>query len=348
MKPIYFPFTYVPRWVAETLAACFKQFTVYQPSGRKLPAEMQPWVEANVMEVRLPVQTEDEALAKVVKDFRAFASLHGDSKNLKTAAFLGQNGAIPFSSESAASQIVSDVKKSGRTESAEANSDPLFCARVFLDFAHEFDRQSAELNRGLGGYDRRSRDLLKEISGGKENGLPATPLTAEIKVEDPGEYMALARFQAWLRLFMIDPVDSGLFVTSSPSVFNHLIENLAAAEKVIQSGGLPVMGAKDDSGISWRDSFLKQMKQLVENRWSAAEHTFADMPLPKDQRSNVTMTLYRVPGQGPADLFSRVFEDQNVDTLKPSQRAEFTNTLIGLIDQRPIDILNPKHETPDT
>jgi hypothetical protein len=57
MKPIYFPFTYVPRWVAETLAACFKQFTVYQPSGRKLPAEMQPWVEANVMEVRLPVQT---------------------------------------------------------------------------------------------------------------------------------------------------------------------------------------------------------------------------------------------------------------------------------------------------
>jgi predicted AlkP superfamily phosphohydrolase/phosphomutase len=73
VKPIYFPYTYVPRWVAETLAACFKQFTVYQPSGRKLPAEMQPWVEANVMEVRVPVQTEDEALAKVVKDFRAFA-----------------------------------------------------------------------------------------------------------------------------------------------------------------------------------------------------------------------------------------------------------------------------------
>jgi hypothetical protein len=97
------------------------------------------------------------------------------------------------------------------------------------------------------------------------------------------------------------------------------------------------MGAKDDSGISWRDSFLKQMKQIVENRWSAAEHTFADMPLPKDQRSNVTLTLYLVPGQNPVDLFSRVFEDQNVDTLKPNQRAEFTNTLIGLISQRPVN-----------
>jgi hypothetical protein len=337
MKPIYFPFTYVPRWVAETFAACFKQFTVYQPSGRKLPAEMQPWVEANVMEVRVPVPTEDETLAKMTKDFRAFASLHADSKNLKTAVFWGQQGTIPCFGESAVWRIVSDVKKSSRTASAEANFDPLFCAQVFLDFAHEFDRQSDELNRGLGVNNRHARALLKEISGEKENGLPATPLTAEIKVEDPAEYMALDRLQAWLRLFMIDPVDSGLFVTSSPSVFNHLIENRAAAQKVVQSEGLPVMDAKDNSAISWRDSFLKQLKQLVENGWSAAEHTFLDMPLPEDQRSNVTLTLYLVSGQSPADLFTRVFEDQNVDTLKPDQRADFTNTLIGLIGQRPVN-----------
>ena len=135
MKPIYFPFTYVPQWVAETLAALFKRFTVYQPSGRKLPSEMQPWIEANVMQVRVPVQTKDEILAKVAKEFRSFAGLHNESKNLKTAAFWGQQGAIPHFAESAVSRIISDVKKSSRSASAEADFDPLFSAQVFLDFA---------------------------------------------------------------------------------------------------------------------------------------------------------------------------------------------------------------------
>ncbi len=337
IKPIYFPFTYVPLWVAQTLAAYFKQFTVYQPSSRKLPAEMQPWAEANMMEVRVPVQTDDEALSKMVKDFQAYASLHGDSKYLQTAAFWGHRGAVPFFEESAVSRIVSEVKKNSRTASVEADFDPLFGARVFLEFAHEYDRQSDELCHGLGVNDRRSRDLLEELSGEKENGLPATPLTAEIRVEDPAEYMALGRFQAWLRLYLLDPGQSGLFITSSHSVFNHLIENLDTAEKVIQSEGLPAMGAQDDPTTTWSDLFLKQLKQLIENRGAATEHTFADLHLPEAQGSNVRLTLYLVAGQGPVDMFGSIIDDQKVDTLKPHQKDEANNTLIGLISRQPID-----------
>jgi hypothetical protein len=343
MKPIYFPYTYVPQWVAKTLATCFKQFTVYQPSGRKLPSEMQPWVEANVMEVRVPVQTEDDALAKMAKEFRAFAGLHADSKNLKTAVWGGQQGGIPSFGESSVSRIISDIKKNSRAASDRADFDPVFSAQVFLDFAQEFDRQSAELNRDLGVNKRHSHDLLKEISGEKEDGLPVSPLSAEIKIEDPTEYMALDRFQAWLRLFMIDPVDSGLFVTSSPAVFNHLIETLNDSQKVMQAEGLPVNGAKDDAAMSWRDSFLIQLKQFIEMREGAAEHTLGDAPLPQDQRSNVRMTLHLVFGKGPLDIFSRIFEDQNSDTLKPNQSSGAGNTLIGLIDRRPIDNLNVQH-----
>jgi hypothetical protein len=335
LKPVYFPFTYVPQWVAQTLAASFKQFAVYQPSGRKLPSEMQSWIAANVMEVRVPVQTEDEALAKITKEFRKFASLHDDSKNLKTAVFWGRQRAIPSFGESLVSRIVSDVRKSSRTASAEADFDPLFCAQVFLDFAQEFDRQSDELNRDLSVNDRLSRELLKEISGEKEDGLPATALNTEIRIENPAEYMAQDRLQAWLRLFMIDPVDSGFFVTSSPAVFNHLIENLPAVQKVIESEALPVMDAKEDSAILWRDSFLKQVQQLIENREAAAELRSVDLPLPEDRRSNVKLTLYRVAGQSAADIFVRFFDDQNVAALKSHQGAETTNTLIGLIVRQP-------------
>lgn len=339
MKPVYFPFTYVPQWVAQILAACFRQFIVYQPSGLKLPSEMQSWLEANVMEVRVPVRTEDEALARMTKEFRVFSGLHDDSKNLKTAVFWGRQGAIPCFGESAVSQIISDLKKGSRTASAEADFDPLFCAQVFLDFAQEFDRQNAELNRDLGVNDRLSHELLKEISGEKEDGLPATPLNTEIRIEDPAEYMAQERLQAWLRLFMIDPVDSGLFVTSSPAIFNYLIENLDAAQKVIQSEALPVIDAKDESAIFWQDSFLKQVQQLIENRAAAAE-LFVDLLSQEDRRSNVKLTLYLVAGQGPADIFAPIFDDQKVELIRPHQNAEATNanTLIGLISQKHGDV----------
>ena len=343
IKPIYFPYTYVPQWVAETLAACFKQFTVYQPSGRELPSEMQSWVQENVMDVRVPVQTEDAALEKMAKEFRAFAGLHDDSKNLKTAVYRGRQGAIPCFSESAASRIVSNVKKHSGSAPAETDSNSLFSAQVFLDFAQEFDRQNAELDRGLGANEQHLDDLFKELSGSIDNDLPATPLSADIRVEDSGEYMALDRLKAWLRLFMMEPADSGLLVTSSPSVFDHLIENLTAAQKVVQSLKLPVTVVEDGAAISWRDSFLRQMKQLFEKGGGTGENNFGDLPLPLDHRSNIRLTLYRVSGQSPADMFGRIFEDQITDTLKSNRSAEISNTLIGLIDRRSSDTKNTKH-----
>jgi hypothetical protein len=338
IKPIYFPFTYVPQWVAQTLVACFGRFTVYQPSGRKLPSEMKSWIEANVMDVRVPIQAGDEALAKITKEFRVFAGLHEDSKNLKTAVLWERQEAIPCFGESAVSRIISDLKKSSQTPSAETDFDPLFCAQVFLDFAQEFDRQSAELNRDLGVNDQLSRELLKEINAENEEGLPAPPLNAKIRIEDPAEYMAQDRLQAWLRLFMIDPVDSGLFVTSSSAVFNHLIEKLPTAQEVIQSEAVPVIDAKDDSATLWRDSILKQMQQLIENRQAAAEISFVDLPLVQDRRSNVRLMLYLVAGQSAVDIFARIFDDQNIEPLKPHQKAETPNTLIGLISQQPSNV----------
>ena len=335
IKPIYFPFTYVPQWVAQTLAVCFRQFTVYQPSGRKLSSEMQSWIEAKMMDVRVPVQTEDKALAKIGREFRTFAGLHDDTKNLKTAVLWKRQGTIPFFGEPAVSSIISDLKKSRQGASAEADIDPLFCAQVFLDFAQEFDRQSAELNRDLGVNDRLSRELFKEINAENEDSLTATPLEAEIRIEDPAEYMALDRLQAWLRLFMIDPVDPGLIVTSSHAVFNHLIENLPVAQKVVQSQAVPVIDAKDDSAILWRDSILKQLQQLIENRQAAAETSFITPPLPQDRRSNVRLTLYLVAGQSAADIFTRILHDQDIESLKSHQKTETTNTLIGLISQQP-------------
>jgi hypothetical protein len=331
MKPIYFPFTYVPQSVAQALAACFQRFIVYQPSGKKVPDEMQPWVAANVMEVRIPDQTDDQAIEKVVKDFRSFASLHYDSKNLKTAAFFGQHG-IPFFNETSTSRIVTDLKKEGSSDSTEMGSDPQFWARVFLGFAQDFDRQGDELNQGLGVHEQQSFELLKALKGETEIDSAAIPLGAESEVDDPGEYMALARLQAWALLFQKDAVGSGLFVTSSKSVFNQLMAKLPATEEIVQSAGLPAVEIKDKAFSSWRDFFLKYLNRLVETHWSVSKDIGVDLPLNSRGGTNVMLTLYLVPGQTPWDLFAGYLEARHPPKKQPNQKAKFKNTLVGLVE----------------
>jgi hypothetical protein len=251
---------------------------------------------------------------------------------LKTAAFLGRQFTIPFFSETSSSRIVSDLKKGPSSDSAETGPDPLVCARVFLGFAQDFDRQKDELNQGLGVHAQQSFELLKTLKGEKEIDSAAIPLTAESKADDSGEYMALARLQAWALLFQKDPVGSGLFVTSSKSVFNQLMAKLPVTEKIIQSAGLPAVEIKDKAFNSWRDSFLKHLNRLVEIPWSASQDIGIDPPSKSDGGTDFKLTLYLVPGQIPWDFFAKYLEARQPPEKQLDQKAKFKNTLVGLVE----------------
>ena len=340
MKPVYFPYTYVSRWVAQAMAACFHHFIVYWPSGTKMPREMKPWVEAKMMEVHIPVQTDDQAIKRVIEDFRSFARLHQNGKEIKMAAFLKQ-GAVPFFDETATSRIIRDVKKNIKSETSEKNFDPLFYAQVFLHFAQEFDRQRDELGQEIGMYDQRSQELIQNLRGPGEIHSSVTGLAPEIKVDDPGEYMALDRLQAWARMFIEDPVDSGLFVTSNQSVFNHLIENRTAAKKIIQSEKLPALPAEDGPFTIWRNGFLNQIKGLIETGGSEFEHSLADMPRAETAGGNVALTLYLLPGRSPVDLFASILGPQSSDKIIDKNRSRLSamakNTLLGFMERQIFD-----------
>ena len=77
------------------------------------------------------------------------------------------------------------------------------------------------------------------------------------------------------------------------------------------------------------------MTQLVETQGAAAEHASGNRPLPEDRRSNVRLTLYRVPGH-PANLFSGIFQGHEINTAEADPGIEFTHTLIGLIARQSI------------
>lgn len=338
MKAVYFPYTYVPRWVAQALAACFQHFVVYRPTSTKVPQAMEAWVEADVMEVRLPAQIEDQALKRVVQDFRSFASLHQNSEEIKTAALLRQLGSVPFFDETAVSQIIWDVKKNSKSQTNDRNFDPLFGAQVFLYFAQEFDQQHDELSRELGIYDQRSQALFKNLRGPDEIDSSSTRPAAAIKVDDPGEHMALDRLQAWARLFMEDPVDSGLLVTSSQSVFNHLMERQAGVEKIIQLAELPTVPPRDSAVIAWRNEFLKQIQDLIENGGSQPGHGLADFPSAETGGIHVALTLCRLRGRSSRDLFASLIpENQSSDKIRSRLSGKSKNILLGFLERRSSD-----------
>ena len=335
IKPIYFPFTYVPRWVAEIFAAGFQHFYVYQPSGKELPAEMQTWVKKNAMKVCVPVPAEDKNFTEVVRAFQQFARLHADVRDLKSAAFWNQQDAIPFFDETSASQIVADLKKGREPHTGLAHPEALLRSRVFLEFAQEFDRQNDELQQELEDTDRRSEELLKNLSGQKDNDPALTRLTAEIRFDDPGDYMPQDRLQAWIRLFLEKPIDSGFLVTSSPTIFNSLVENLVPNEKLCEFKELPTLAANDDALMAWRETFYHQIKNGIESEGSFAENAFAIRPPLPEHAAHFKLTLYRLPGSTPTQSFTRLLKSPNGDQNKFNQTPDIKNTLIGLIERYP-------------
>jgi hypothetical protein len=333
MKPVYFPHTYVPQWVARALAACFQHFIVYWPQGTRMPQEMQSWIEANVMEVRSPVRIDDHALKRVIEDFRSFAGLYRNTQEMRTAAFSRPPGSVPFFDETAVSQVVGDLKKSLQSEGDENNRNPLFGAQVFLNFAQEFDRQQEALSQELGIYRQRSQELIKNLRGPGEVESAAAEPSAEIEVDDAGDYMALDRLQAWVRVFMEDPVDSGLLVTSNRSVFNHLIETRSAAEKIIQSAAVPPEG---DASVAWREEFLKPIHQLLESGGAQSGPGPADVPRLAAAGSSAALTLYLVPGLSSRDLLASVLATASGAGIKPRPSEKSKNTLLGFLERRSV------------
>jgi hypothetical protein len=344
IEPIYFPFTYVPQWVAEAFAYSFKQFWVYQPSAKDLPAEMQTWVGKNAMNVCVPVTAEDKNLAEVVRAFNRYAHLHADGKNFRTVAFWNRDGAVPFFDETSASHIAADLKKDPTQKTGLADSDSLLRARVFLEFAQEFDRQNAEIQQELSITDRHSKDLLKNLSVRTDNASPVTRLTAEINADDPGEYMTQDRLQAWIRLFMEKPVDSGFLVTSSPSIFNDLVGNLTTAEKLLEFETLPANAAHDEATLARRKKFLGQIRNLIESEVAAGEDAFAHEPRPKNHAAQCLLTLYRLPGCNPAQLLTPFLTTPHRAANNSRQMPEIKSTLLGLVVRAPSIIQNGRFD----
>ena len=331
MKPIYFPFTFITKPVCQTLAACFRQTAVYQISSIKIPDEMQQLEKSGILDIRIPVKYDGDKLDAIVKQYRSWANLHQGSE----IAFLkSRTDKIPFFDENSTTQITAEIKsKEGRQNRSQEKPDPLLNAGLFLHLAQEYDMQDLTLTEDLQAVEAMEQDFMTDLKGENQDFDEEAAPEKRLEAHDPGYYMTKERIHAWTRIMQRDQEGSGIFVTTSKSVFETLIDSAPEAELVGVLDAIPVVDNEVEALETWRDELMKHLEMLATVVWIAKTDPIITVPEIPGCETTVSLTLYIVPGNTPREFFAGFVENDSIGGKDKIAGPKLKNTLLGLIQK---------------
>ncbi len=330
MKPIYFPFTYIPKSLGKTLSACFRQTAVYQISGTKIPEDMQELSRDGILDIRIPEEVNGEFLDKILKDYRNWINTH---QGMETAVLKTMADEIPFFDESSSSQIRADLKKTGKQTLTEEKPDLLFYAKLFLHIAQEFDLQKKILDQDLMDIEAMEDDFMKDLKGEDDDDQFRATLRMVLEKDDPGHYMTTERINSWASLLLQDKQTSGLFITTSRAVLEHLIDIVPEMVEVIFLDAIPVGIDEDETFLNWQAGLIETLEMLTTENWPVPMDNMANPHEVSGSEEKVSLTLYIVPDKTPHEYFSDCVETDSFQTDSIKTSTRFKNTLIGLIEK---------------
>jgi len=331
MKPTYFPFTYIPESMGKALSACFRQTTVYQISGTKIPEDMQELSRDGILDIRIPVEVNGEFLDKILKDYRSWINTH---QGTETAFLTAMAKKIPFFDENASSQIRADLKKTGKQISPQEKPDPLFNAKLFLQIAQEFDLQKKGLGRNMMDIEAMEDDFMKNLKWEDDDDHARAVARKVLENDDPGHYMTTERINAWASLMLQDPQASGLFITTSRAVLEHLIDIVPEMEEVIRFDAIPMGVDEGEMPSNWQDDLMETLEKLATENWPVPIDDMASPPEVPGKEKSVSLTLYIVPNKTPYECFADCVESDVFQAESAKTGTRFKNTLISLIEKK--------------
>lgn len=334
MKPIYFPFTSVSKTAVDSINACFGQAVVYQPSQHKVPETMQEWAQRGILDIRIPVSGDEDRLDAILKDYRAWIDLRQGSD---ISVFRTQTETVPFFDDTRPSHIVADIKGNRRPaqtaqEEEGKNPDALFKARTFLQMAQEYDLQHFDIQQDLDLLKEMERDLLNNLKGedAPHNGEGVGKAVSAM--EDPGVYMTGKRIEAWTHLLAHDEETSGVFITSSPAVFEYLIEMVPEAETILNIEGIPVSDNPLGASEEWQNRLMDRLARLANGCRSEDQDETGPLPDASGSERKISLTVVIVPGETPYEFFGRWAGIDSLEERRVTQGSDCKNTLIGLVN----------------
>jgi hypothetical protein len=332
MKPIFFPSTYVSECAAQALGTFFGKFIVYQPMSGKLPSQMVPWLEKGILDVRMPIKKDQDELKTLVKNYQSWADLHFDDPDLKFPFLKTRTDATPFFNASSTSQVVADIKKQVCGKPDAQVPEPLLTARLFLYLAQEFDRQNQEVVQDLKRHHQQEKELFRQLK------MEDDALSAEFQLEeaqlpdDSSGFMVKYRMEAWTRILLADPDVSGLFITSTPVVFQELLDKTATAEKLLYFDGLPLCSDPPPDFIAWRRKLAAELTQIIGDERPPKTFRPNDIPDCLCDGETISLRIFLAMGENPRDFFARCAEIKPPGRETTGANDNIKNTLFGLIE----------------
>ena len=330
MKPVFFPFTYISRPVAETLSNLFGKIVVYQPSHQKLPESMEELSQNGMLDIRVPVIKDKNIVHAMLKECMAWINLHQGNKGMMKEFFKAHKDTIPFFNDSLTPQIKADIQKKSQGNQQEIKPDPLLGAILFLHIAQEFDMQNREISQGFLDVEEMERNLFENLKA--ENELShITTGENRFAADDPGDYMTADRIKAWSLIMQYDHDISGLFITNSRTAFDYLVDKTPEAKIIYKFKSIPADKNSIGKAEKWRNSLIKQIETLAENTWQDSDEIIKE-PDVIECNEKVSMTFSLMPGETPHDFFSRCAGIKSHKHVEITEDIRLKNTLICLVE----------------
>ncbi len=327
MTPIYFPFTFIPAPVAQALGVFFKQTAAYQPSGERTPDAMRKMADRGLLDVRVPAAENIPHLDAVIRDFAQWAEHRRGSE----LSYFKVAGSVPYYDETMTHEIRSDIRRPDREKAATA-ADPLVNARLFLHMAQDFDVQNWEIMDELDALKQKEASFINALKGGEEDDAEPTLLNQALTPEDPGNYMIEERMNAWVRLLLLDPRRSGLFVCGNRTAFDHAAEPAGPGAPVISLKGVPLDGMTDDAVEKMQGLLASHLEEIMRNGGVAPEtEDVFELQPPDAGGRKASLDIYLIPDQ-PPDMYFRQFIKGPELVKQVKSDASAGHVMLGLLD----------------
>ena len=334
MKPVFFPFTFITRPVADALSICFGQTIVYQPLDSNIPQIMKDDEKSGIIDIRVPIKGDEENVISICKAYRKWMEIHqGSEINILKA----QGDKAPFFDESYATQIKAALKRNEKKTVTPDESKTLLATRVFLSIAQQYDRENWEISEELVSIEKMEQDLLYDLKGGEADTIPGLTRGISSRMDDPGVYKTDDRLQAWARLFLNDPDPqvkdlSFLFVTASQSVFEHLLDVAPNSKRIFRLNALPGFPRTSENAVKWRDSLEKCLRAFAENNLATSRKADDLVTEGKHFTATGSITIYLVHEETPREFFTRCVSPDTIQHKSDSAGGKIKNTLIGWLN----------------
>ncbi|MBC2717101.1 MAG: hypothetical protein HF978_17490 [Desulfobacteraceae bacterium] len=313
MKPIYFPFTYIPESVAKPLSQFLGRIIVFQPVSNNQPEALHQLEENGSIEIRVPYSEDEDRLVGCLKEFKQWGRLHhGEEASLKD---IFKNG---FSNKTFTSQIRTDILKNQEDEIFDP--DPVFLSRLFLLMAQELDLQQSVIDQKLASSIDDELDLFTSMTG--EEKILDPPKESLFK-NDYGAYMTGSRIAAWFRLMKNSAEESAFLVTNSQAVSDEIADHKKGLEMVFSFEGICC-----DQPEAVIKEFVQYLTHLATTPWSGPDQiSLPDFNSEAGRKLN--FKLYILPEVDPVDVCNFFLKDE---ILSKRNENSWLNTLFGFFE----------------